>query len=108
MGISLDELKKEVGVRRSLSELPDEFEGVIVDYRLDSDRRGRKAFFLTIQLDDGATITQKYTAMHLQDLIMALGRMKDIKVIDDIKGRRFRFIRKEYRIGMPRWIPQPV
>ena len=106
--VSIEDLKREVGIRRSLSELPDEFEATVVDYRLDTDRRGRKAFFLVVKLDDGATVTQKYTAMHLQDFIMALGRIKDIKTIDELKGKKLKFVRKEYRMGMPRWLPQPI
>jgi len=105
--IRIDELVKEVTYFVSASEIPDTFEATVTDVQVKEDRYGRKSLYLRVKFDDGKTTVIKYTPLHMVEVVKALAKMK-VKTTGELIGRKFRFEKRHFRIGLPRPIPVEV
>lgn len=106
--MSWEEITKEVGgAFASLSDLPAEFVGVLESMETRNDRRGNPALFVTITLDDGSQVVQKFTKMFVRELISAFRKLK-INSPDEAKGKKYRWRQIVFSRGNPRWIPVEV
>jgi hypothetical protein len=101
--VKVEALKKMGFKRVELSELPNEFIATVEGEESRIDKRGKEAYFLTLKLEDGSTLRQKYTSIHLSDLGEALEKLG----IEDTKkmiGKKYKFVKKNFGIGNARWI----
>lgn len=101
--ISLDELEK-ISTFVLANDLPDSFEGKVVNIRVTSDRKNRKCIFFTIELADKSLTKIKYTPMHIPKLAKALKNFGFTK-LSEVKGSTFEFKRQYEKIGFPRHYP---
>ncbi len=105
--IRIDDLVKEVTYFVSASEMPDTFEATVIDVQVKEDRYNRKSLYMRIKLDDGRTTVIKYTPLHMVDVVKALLKMR-IRTTGELVGKKLKFEKKHFRIGMPRPIPVEV
>lgn len=101
--MSLEELKKLGAKRIELAELPKEIIATVTACEFKVDKTGRKCLYVTLATPENASITQKYTPMHIPDLVYALEKLGYTSMKDLFSPHKW--ILKNYRIGMPRLIP---
>jgi len=101
--MDIKELESLALKRISLSEVPAEFTGTVKKYEVRDDKRGRKSLFLTVEYNNGDVVI-KYTPMHLSEFLEAVKKL-GIRDLDDLVGKKVRFVAKAFRIGNPRHIP---
>jgi hypothetical protein len=102
------ETLSEMSFRRTeLAELPEEFVGIYKSEEIRTDRRGKEALFVTIELEDGKEFVQKYTSLHLDRLVAALERM-NISDSKKLVGKKLKWRQVQFSMGNPRWIPVEV
>jgi len=107
--VKLQEMKGMAsGGRVPLDRLPTEFVGTLVSEDIREDRQGRQCIYWNIELaepiDDATTLTQKFSPMHIDELVKALSAL-GIEDTSELKGKRIRFRQRLFRIGNPRWMP---
>jgi len=106
--MSWEKIAEEVGgAFVPLSNLPSEFKGKLINMETREDRRGNPALFLTIQLDEGEQVVQKFTKMFVAELINAFKKLK-IKSPKEAVGKVYRWRQTTFSRGNPRWIPVEV
>ena len=86
------------------TELPDVFVAKIVNYEFREDRRGRKALFLRLELEDGKPTIIKYTTLHLSFLAHAF-KHSGIQRLSEAVGKTFQWKKEPFQIGFPRPLP---
>ena len=101
---TLEELEKLTPAFKRAQDLPDKFTATVTDATIGEDRRGKKCVFLRLELDDGSMTKIKYSQLHLPELVHALKQM-GFTTLKEIIGKRFIFVRRDYRIGYARHIP---
>ena len=105
--MSVKELRMRGRKRLDLDQLPTELIATLVDWRFDKDTRGRECLFVDLEDENGNTITQKYTNLHITDLADAIEQL-GFDHLDKTKGKKFLWKLKAYRIGNPRLIPEKL
>jgi hypothetical protein len=102
--LTLEELEKLAPAFKRAQELPEKFSAIVTDAAVGEDRRGKKCVFLTLTLDDGSITKIKYSQLHLPELVHAL-RQLGFSTLKEVIGKKFVFIKRDYRIGYARHIP---
>jgi len=113
--VKISELKNKIVPRKALDELPDEFQGVVLNVREGEDNYGAPCLYIDIYTSDGYMITQKFREQQIYHaLIPALEEM-GIEDTDELMHEKFtwkkvitQFAGKELNNGnttYPRWIP---
>jgi len=108
--VKLKDLEEKGQIRSQLSELPDEFEGILFAERIQKDRMGRDAIYWDIKVNLNGIwqiVTQKFTSLHLGELAR---RLKELGIDDTEKliGKKIKFEKVRFRIGNERWMPVKI
>lgn len=102
--MEVSELKKfESEPRGELDKLPNEFDGTVEKQEFKKDARGKDCLYVTIKYTDGA-ITQKYSGMHIVELVKCLSAIGIVKT-EELVGNTYVFKRTLFPMGNARWMP---
>jgi hypothetical protein len=100
---SLEKTGESGSERMDLRDVPDEFKGTLVSDEMRVDLQGRNCLYITINYE-GKMVTEKYTPMHLEEMIASLQKM-GLTDTSQLKGKQVTWKAKTFRIGNPRHFP---
>ena len=107
MSPQLKELKKMGAGRLPLNELPETFEATLVREEIRTDRMGRDCLYWIMEIEGQGTLTQKFSPMHIDELVKALEKL-GINDTKDLIGKKMLMKVQHFRIGNPRWLPAEI
>lgn len=84
--------------------LPSEFVATVVSEK-NRDKTGKECVILGLELEDGKSVSQKYTPLHYTELAEALNKL-GVNDTHDLLNKKFRFVSQKFSSGFPRWLPR--
>lgn len=103
----ISELKSMGATRIALTDLPSEFEGILLREEFREDTRGRECLYWYIEYPEKGTVVQKFSPMHITALAEALENLK-IEDTKQLYNQKLLFRVKSFRIGNQRWLPVEI
>lgn len=104
MGFQVEELDEMAQESVDLSELPEEIEATVQDVRRGTDDRGKDAIYIELESEEHGEFTQKYTSMHLNELVPALEEL-GVDDTDDLLNNTYVWEQVDFDMGNPRFVP---
>lgn len=102
--MSIEKLREMGKDRYDLQELPKKLIATIINYEFKEDARGKECLFIHFLSEDDRRLTQKYSSMHLAELVDALEQLK-VKDLSGLMRQKLVLEQKKFRIGSPRLFP---
>jgi len=104
----LTELKERgAAASKRLVDLPSEFNATLTREDIRKDRMNKECLYWEITLEDGSIVRQKYSPMHISELVGYLEKLK-VTSTEELHGKKLHFKQFTSRIGNPRWYPIEV